>query len=138
MADSRKVAKGRNDQRARNQTAVAKADDGTAAWRKIAKRFDPAVRKDVEDVAKAGGLSMDFLLRLEFACHQQLHMDMGLSDHPDRLHSAMLQSRKSMRAILEELGGGSDLNTRPVATPDGLGLKELKKAQTIDVGDDIL
>lgn len=126
---------GRNDQRAL-QDAAARGSGG--AWVRLRGLYSERVRAVVDDVHRGGGLSLRDLVNIELAELLSMKEEVAaMSDPGDRLIERMasleLQSRKSLRTLIEAIGDTGAVDTRPVRVPEGL--RVLPRA---DEGDDLL
>jgi len=79
-------------------------------------------------------LTLRDVLYLELASHEQMRDRCEESPREAAaLTSVMLQSRKHMRMILQDIGDTGDVDTRPVRVPEGL-----RVLPSPDEGDDLL
>jgi len=91
-------------------------------WRAIRSKHSDRVRSLVDDyMSGAQSLSLRDVLYLELAAHEDMRdqTDENPAD-PGDLAGKMLQSRKHMRMILQDLGDPGDVDTQPVRVPEGL------------------
>ena len=112
----------RNDQAALQRAAL---DGAGRAWGAVRHLYSPTVVGLVDDVAGGGGISLRDLALIELAELFTLKEDYAAQVDPgerflERVRSLELQSRKNLRTIVDSMGEGGDVDTRPVRVPDGL------------------
>jgi hypothetical protein len=110
----------RNDVKSHQRRAAGSGS--SKLWRSIRTQHGPRVRDLVDDFVKgAEALTLRDVLYLELAAHEEMrdHADEEPREAAD-LAGKMLQSRKHMRMILQDLGDTGDVDTQPVRVPDGL------------------
>ena len=104
-------------------------------WSSIAGQLDRRVVDLVTAYIDGGeALTLRDVLYLELASHEQMRDRCEESPREAAaLTSVMLQSRKHMRMILQDIGDTGDVDTRPVRVPEGL-----RVLPSPDEGDDLL
>lgn len=107
-------------------------------WSILRSRYDPGIRKELEEIMRLGALELGDLVWLELAEHQEMGRLLAKASdrYAEKLVSARQQSRKQVMRILVERGPVGGVNGRNVRVPDGLSLEELTRPP--DLGDDVL
>ena len=110
----------RNDVKSHQRRAAGSGS--SKLWKSIRKHHGPRVRDLVDDFIKGSeALTLRDVLYLELAAHEEMrdHAEEEPREASD-LAGKMLQSRKHMRMILQDLGDTGDVDTQPVRVPEGL------------------
>ena len=123
----------RNDAARRQRRATHIAT--SRIWRSNKRRYSDRVA-DLIDAYMTGAdaLTLRDVLYLELASHEEMRDRCDQSPRDAAaLTPVMLQSRKHMRMILQDIGDTGDVDTRPVRVPEGL-----RVLPSPDEGDDLL